>query len=118
MRRDLLALERVQRRSGPLAGRRHLAEAACVRALAGLLADARRRLLRAAAFVLRHVHLVGAGSGGRERRHGCVEYAYPNPDPDPAQRTAVMAFTPHVETPPTHFSLVVEGAKVPLRFRP
>jgi hypothetical protein len=51
---------------------------------------------------------------GRVRRHACVEYAYPSPDPDPAQRTAVMAFIPHVQASPAHFSLVVDGMKVPL----
>jgi hypothetical protein len=55
---------------------------------------------------------------GHERRHACAAYAYPHPDPDPAQRTAVMAFIPYVTASPTHFSLVVERAKVPLPLRP
>jgi hypothetical protein len=49
-------------------------------------------------------------SAGRRQRHGCLYFDLAHPS-----ELAVMGFAPHVRSPPTSFSLVVQGRDVTLR---
>jgi hypothetical protein len=52
-------------------------------------------------------------SAGHRKQHSCAYFDIAHPSD-----LTVMGFVPHVSTPPTRFSLVVQGRNVPLRLNP
>ena len=56
-------------------------------------------------------------TAGRPNPHVCLHYAWVLGSHSTGRDT-VMAFIPHVNTPPTRFRLVVEGRDVPIRLTP
>jgi hypothetical protein len=52
-------------------------------------------------------------SAGHRKRHSCAYFGIEHPSD-----LTLMGFVPHVSTPPTSFSLVVQGRDVPIRLTP